>query len=36
MEIDVPNQNTQGILNTPNTPNTKNVHFDSKGKDAEI
>jgi Ca2+:H+ antiporter len=36
MEIDIPNQNTQSILNTPNTPNTKNVHFDSKGKDAEI
>jgi len=36
MEIDIPNSNNQSILNTPNTPSTKNVHFDNKGKDAEI
>jgi len=36
MEIDIPNSNNQGILNTPNTPSTKNVHFDNKGKNAEI
>jgi Ca2+:H+ antiporter len=38
MEIDIPNSNSnnQSILSTPNTPSTKNVHFDNKGKDAEI